>query len=214
MIEKANDLLLQRLEGVRDSGGLTLDQYVRYLSMQYHLTKGVQRYFFSAASHPCMAEKKSLREFLVHFADEEEMHYRIAEADLREIGREMLPYPLDVHLWHAYFSAISADRPFVRLGATCVMENLGSGIGDVAKSLFANSPFINKANSRFLLLHLHETLPHGDEVYDALSSVELDEENLQDLVEGAKMGAILYLRMADWALGSDPLTEAFPLTLA
>jgi hypothetical protein len=209
VVSKAQEIFRHKLEEVETSGGLSLEHYVRYLSMQFHLTKDVQRHFFIAASHPSLATKGKLRDFLVAFGLEEEMHYRIAHKDLEHLNQPLLAVPLDVKLWWAYFDSIIYSRPFVRLGATCVLENLGSGGSAVVKRLLNNAPFINDRTSRFLQIHLHEELPHGDWIISVLQSIELDAANLADLKEGAEMGATLYLRMVDWAFGSDRLTNSF-----
>lgn len=209
IVTTAKRIFRRKLEQVAAAGGLTLEQYSRYLSMQFHLTKDVQRHFFLAASHSSLANKGKLREFLVAFGLEEEMHYRIAKRDLENLKQPLLPAPLDVQLWWAFFNHVIETRPFVRLGATCILENLGSGSSDIAKQLLRNAPFIDERTSRFMQIHMHEELPHGDWILNVLRNTDLDAANMADLIEGAKMGAILYLRMVDWALRSDELTQAF-----
>src|SRR5688572_11082014 len=109
------------------SGPLSVSQYQRYLSMQYHLTRGVQGYFLRAAAHDDLARRRRLRRFLFDFANEEELHYQVAEADLQRMGLPVLPLPLDVTLWHAHFGAVVDRWPFLRLGAACVLENIAGG---------------------------------------------------------------------------------------
>lgn len=208
IVAKAKNIFRDKLLQVEQSGGLTLEQYARYLSMQFHLTRNVQRHFFSIAGHPSLINKGKLREFLVAFGMEEELHYKIACKDLENLGQTVLPTPLDVKLWWSYFDSVIQSRPLVRLGATCVLENLGAGGGDVVKRLLANAPFINERNSRFLQIHLHEELPHGDWIVSVLNNTALDASNLKDLQEGAEAGAVLYLRMVDWALGTDSLVSS------
>lgn len=210
VVEQAQRIFRQKLEHVEAAGGLTLEQYVRYLSMQFHLTKDVQRHFFIAASHSSLATKGKLREFLVAFGLEEEMHYRIAKRDLENLAQPLLAIPLDVKLWWAYFDSVIYTRPFVRLGATCILENLGSGSSDVAKRLLKNAPFITDRTARFMQIHMHEELPHGTWIIQVLKDTPLDDANLADLTEGAKIGAVLYLRMVDWALQTDSLSSSFP----
>lgn len=208
-ITKAQAIFRQKLELIERNGGLTLEQYVRYLSMQYHLTRNVQKHFFAIASHYSLTAKPRLREFLIAFGLEEEPHYRIAQRDLEHLCQELLPISLEVRLWWVYFDSIIDSRPFVRLGATCILENLGSGGSDVVKRLLLNTTFITERTSRFVQIHLHEELPHGDQVVEALQKTEPSPEMLNDLKEGAETGAVLYLRMLDWVLGTDPLINAF-----
>lgn len=188
---KFRELLLQ----VEKSGGMTLQRYVNFLSMQYHLTNGVQKHFYACASHHSLMNRKSLRKFLVNFADEEEPHYLIAEKDLENLDAKPGPCPIDVKLWWAYFDKIVLERPFVRLGATCILENISAGNGDVIKRLLAGAKYANPRNTRFLIIHQHEDLPHGDQILDALKGGKLDEQQLRDLEEGAAMAMKMYLRM-------------------
>ena len=65
---------------------------------------------------------RKLRDFLYRFALEEEPHYRVA---LDELGEPPLPCPMDVSEWWAMFDRLVDEHPFTRLGATCVLENIG-----------------------------------------------------------------------------------------
>lgn len=208
-VERAKSVFASMLKAVETEGGLTREMYIRYLSFQYHLTKGVQRSFLKVAAHPQLSGKGRLREFLFKFALEEEPHYKVAEVDLNRLGESPLPCTIDVSQWWAFMDIIVEVRPFVRLGAAMVLENLGAGAGAVGHRLLDNADFLNKSNTRFLTIHFHEVLPHGDEIVDALKNAPLKPEDIEQLTEGANVGAIMYLRMAAWALKSDPLTSEF-----
>jgi hypothetical protein len=209
VVEKAKRTFREMLVSVSTGNGLTQRQYGRYMSMQYHLTKDVQRHFFAIAGNPCLARRKPLRDFLFRFAMEEEPHYLVAKDDLDNLGAELLPRPFDVALWQRFFLKQARERPFIRLGATCVLENLGSGAGVVGHELLAKTPFLNKKNTRFIEIHFHEALPHGDQIYDALKSVPLSAEEVEDARCGACYGAIFYLRFAAWVFERDPIVCAF-----
>ena len=159
-------------------------------------------------AHPALARRKKLRDFLYNFALEEEPHFSVAEDDLDNMGEKPLPIPFDVELWWAYFNSIVPTRPFVRLGATCVLENLGPGAGALGREMLAATPFLNKLNTRFLEIHFHEVLPHGDQIIQAMTSVPLAEQEIADCREGAVNGAIMYLRMAAWVFRDDAMAEA------
>ena len=212
-VEKAKQVFHRDLSWLAANGGMSREVYVRYLSFQYHLTKGVQRHFLAIAGHPSLAGRRVLRDFLYRFGLEEEPHFDIARHDLENMGSEPLPCPLDVRLWWAYFDSVVQTRPFVRLGATCVLENLGAGAGELGHRLLDEASFLNEHNTRFLQIHFHEELPHGDQIIAALRSVTLTELEMLDLVEGTRTGAILYIRMARWAIGLPELTNDFPLNL-
>lgn len=206
-ITEAQDRFAALLRSYLEHHGTTPDQYIRYLSFQYHLTKGVQRYFLAVAAHPDLAKRRKLRAFLTHFANEEELHYLVAASDLDRLGLHPLPMPFDVELWHAYFTSIVAERPFVRLGAATVLENIsdGSARSWVKKAL--QGPYLSRDNTKFLVLHQHETLPHGEQILDAIAHGRLEPRHFDDLVEGARKGTVLYLRMAEWALRPEALAS-------
>lgn len=204
IVEESQIMLASRLQGLIDSGeGLQLDAYVRYLSMQYHLTNGVQRHFLMAASHPDMRKMKSLRKFLIDFAIEEEMHYFVALKDIEALDREPYPCCLDVKLWKSYFWEVVNDRPFIRLGATCILENISGKSGQILDILSASSGFMNQKNTRFLSIHRHEELPHGDQILQALKDSPINEDQMHDLITGAHEGSVLFLRLIDWSLYGD-----------
>lgn len=207
IVEKAKATFATQLQELATRGGLSREMYIRYLSFQYHLTKGVQRHFLKVAGHPRLSGKAGLRNFLFKFGLEEEAHYKVAEIDLERMGEKPLPCPLDVSLWWAYFDQIVEQRPFVRLGATCVLENLGAGAGALGHRLLDEADFLTKSNTRFLTIHFHELLPHGDQIINALTTAPLEPLDLEELIEGANIGSILYLRMAAWATLTDPLTS-------
>lgn len=216
VIGQAQESFANLLKAAIAQGPISVAQYVRYLSMQYHLTKGVQRYFITAAAHADLQKKHALRKWLLDFANEEELHYVVAGKDLQKLGYEPLPEPFDVTLWHSYFREIVVTRPFVRLGAACVLENLSGGVARQYVKQALSAPFLNRDNSNFLVIHQHEKLPHGEQIIAALTRAQLNTAQVADVVEGAKKGTVLYMRMAEWALdlGSlSSLTDAHTASL-
>ncbi len=186
---------------IETSNSLSEEQYVRYLSMQYHLTKGVQRHFFTAASHPDIVVRKNLRDFLWKFGIEEEPHFQIAQKDLQNMKRTPVAKPFDVHIWWMFFDSIINERPFIRLGATCVLENLSDGAKEQVNHIFSHAPYITPKNFRFFAIHKHEeNLNHGDQILAALESARLGQGELKDVVYGTNIGTEMYMRMVDWVL--------------
>ncbi len=180
-------------------GGIDKEGYGRFLSFQFHLTQGVQRHFFSLAGHPDVGGTfDNLRKFLVRFAQEEEFHFIIAKDDLKNLGEELSPVPLDVLLWKAYFESCLEKNPFQRLGATCLLENVTGESKDLIKKLLS-ATYLTKQNTRFVEIHQHEKLPHGDEIIAALREAKLGAEQIKDLHKGLLYAEALYLRMLKWA---------------
>jgi len=205
-ITEAQNLFRQKINFMKDNGGLTLERYTRFLSMQYHLTKGVQRHFMAIAANPLTAKKKGLRKWLINFAQEEEFHYEIAKADLKELSQIPLEMPFDTELWWTYFDSILQDKPFIRLGATCVLENIADGSSHLLDEMIKTSTFLNPKNLRFLTIHRHgPNLAHGDQIIEALEGADLTEDELGDVLLGAKRATVLYLRFAHWIVTGEDL---------
>ncbi len=199
LVTVAQDLFRKKVEQMGATGGLTRARYIRFLSMQYHLTKGVQNHFMAIAANSTMARKKDLRKWLINFAQEEEFHFEIAKADLKELDVEPLPMPFDTQLWWAYFNTMIQNRPFVRLGATCILENISDGSSDILDKLIQESSFLNPKNLRFLMIHRHgPNLAHGEQVLGALAAANLTEEELNDVILGCDHATTLYMRFAYW----------------
>ncbi len=199
LVNVAQEKFRNKLTEMSKDGGLTKERYARFLTMQYHLTKGVQKHFMSIAANSKTAKKRGLRKFLIQFAQEEEFHYEIAKADLKELGMEPGPMPLDTEMWWLYFSSIIEARPFVRLGATCILENIADGSSEIIDRMIKESGYLNPKNLRFLIIHRHgPNLAHGDQIMEALTQAELNEEELADVVHGAKVATTLYMRFSHW----------------
>ncbi|MBX3040851.1 MAG: iron-containing redox enzyme family protein [Bdellovibrionaceae bacterium] len=200
-VEAARALLRSALENGEKDGGLTKERYVRFLTMQYHLTKGVQRHFLFIAGHPATAKRRELRKWLINFAQEEEFHFEIAKTDLKELGTEPGPIPFDTKLWWLYFNDIIADRPFVRLGATCILENISDGSADVLDRMIQTSGFLTPKSLKFLTIHRHgPNLDHGDQVLHAIEGAKLNDEEMADILEGTRLATVFYMRFIGWIL--------------
>lgn len=198
IVEQSQKELGELLLKFQENGGMTRERYCRFLSMQYHLTNGVQKHFLRVASHEDFAHKKSFRDFLYKFALEEEPHYLIAKQDLKNLGEEPCEVPFDIKLWKAYFDSIIDTKPLMRLGATCVLENISTPNDKIIQSLLT-ADFLNPRNLKFITIHRHsEELPHGDEIIEALDNASLNERQLSDVKNGAIEGKVMYLRMLNW----------------
>ena len=57
-ITDAQERFASLLESCLRDRPTTIDQYIRYLSFQYHLTRDEQRYFMAIAEHPDLARRR------------------------------------------------------------------------------------------------------------------------------------------------------------
>ncbi len=130
----------------------------------------------------------------------------MAANDLLAFDRRPLPEPFDVTLWHSYFRGIVATQPLVRLGAAAILENLSAGVAREPARRALSAPFMTRDNTKFLVLHQHETNPHGEQILEALAAETFSAAELDELFLGARQGTILYLRMARWAVDESDLS--------
>jgi len=199
-VKAAQEEFTQLLRQMTETTGLSKDVYHRFLTYQYHLTKGVQKHFLFIAGHPATARMRSLRNWLVKFAFEEEFHFEIARNDLKSLGLEPLECPLDIKLWWAFFNEAIKDRPFLRLGATAILENIADGSAPILDGLIKNADYLNPSCLRFLTIHRHgPNLAHGDQVLDNLAEADLSATEMADALEGARMATVMYMRLIKWA---------------
>jgi hypothetical protein len=204
VLKASNQFRDKLLELDKTPQGFSKEAYIRFLQMQFHLTKDVQRHFFICASHSDMSHRKALRQFLITFGNEEELHYKIAEKDLENMGADTNVEILDVKLWKAYFNSVIVERPFLRLGATCILENIAACSNDIIDKLFSRADYLTPRNSKFVTIHRHgPDLPHGDQILEALANADLEERHVNDLLEGTQIGRVMYMRMFAWVLSGD-----------
>ncbi|CAK0764135.1 Iron-containing redox enzyme family protein [Azospirillaceae bacterium] len=212
IIHQSQDKLAAILRTKVSESGIAQSQYIRFLSMQYHLTKHAYWYFTVAASHASISRKKILRNFLIQFAREEELHYLVAGKDILSIGGEILSEPIDVTLWHAFFQKVVLERPFERLGAACVLENISGGQVKPQVKRLLSTPFLNRDNTRFIIIHQHEKIPHGEQILKIFKEIDMNAQELEDLNKGAEIGACLYLRMIDWSMSFEECEKKESIT--
>lgn len=201
-VDEAETALQKRIEKLLEiQGKFELDQYARFLTMQYYLTEDVQQEFYSAAGVYDFHERKGLRKFLVQFAEEEEPHYLIAKEDLERLGRTVGEKPIDVHLWKTFFNGTVTSRPCIRIGATCVLENIANKAAEQILQLVSQTPELEKKNTRFLRIHMHgDALPHGDQILEAVETNNFTPKETADLELGARLAKKVYLQLVDWII--------------
>lgn len=203
-VENANLFFAEKLKKNFSETGLQPTQYIRYLQMQFHLTKGVQDTFLAIAAHEDTRSYKKLRQFLIRFAYEEEMHFKLAEKDLKHTGADTGEIPFPVELWWAYQKQAVINKPLERLGATAVLENVGNFAAPVIKELLGSAEFIHKKNTTFTQVHMHEELPHGDQILDALGAEKFSETHQAQLLAGAEKATWLYAStIYDWIINGE-----------
>jgi len=133
------------------------------------------------------ANTEELREFYAHLAADEESHYVLAQADLREFGEEVDPAnpPPPVQRFHEYWQSLAAGHSAAWLGVLYVAENIAKYATGPVLELFPKLE-LNKAQTRWLRVHAEVDLEHGAEV-QAMCARYMDEHAGQITDAAAKM---------------------------
>ena len=75
----------------------------------------------------------------------------------------------------AFTTAAAADMTGAYAQIIHDVLHRGSTLRDAverAHQLLARAPFLNRLNTRFIEIHFHEELPHGDQIISALASFD------------------------------------------
>jgi hypothetical protein len=120
--------------------------------------------------------------------------------DLENLDTKPGPMPEAVAQWWSTFEPFLFDQPLVRLGATVILENITKGSSELLDLVLSRSSFLNQKNTKFLQIHRHEELPHGDQILDALKQAKLSHDEWADVGHGAKMASDFYESFLTWVL--------------
>jgi hypothetical protein len=141
-----------------------LKQYKHFLNSMYHYTlHSGERLQFAAAR----AETPDLKAFYQKLADDEESHYRLAEADLAEFGEPVDPEnaPDPVQRFHEYWQSLGKGHSSAYLGVLYVAENIARFIKTSVIDMFPKIA-LTRAQTRFVRVHAEVDLEHGAEVQE------------------------------------------------
>jgi hypothetical protein len=141
-----------------------LGQYKHFLNSMYHYTLHSGERLQFAASR---AENADLKAFYQKLADDEESHYKLAEADLAEFDQDVDPNnpPDPVQRFHHYWQSLGNGHASAYLGVLYVAENIAKYIKTSVIDMFPKID-LNRAQTRFVRVHAEVDLEHGAEVQE------------------------------------------------
>lgn len=141
-----------------------IGMYKHFLNSMYHYTlHSGERLQFAASN----AETLELKEFYQKLADDEESHFRLAEADLAEFGQAVDPNnpPNPVQRFHDYWQSLANGHSSAYLGVLYVAENIAKHVTTSVIDMFPKIQ-LNRAQTRFVRVHAEVDLEHGAEVQE------------------------------------------------
>ncbi len=179
-----------------DSG---MEEYQRFLNMMYHYTlKSGER--LKTASEKAIHPK--LKEIFADLADEEQYHYRLAQADLQSLGiNPSDELPEEPKVFHEYWMNITANNQFEYVGAMCVLENIAGYIKPYLMPHFARLA-LQPGQSKFIMTHLVADEDHGQRLKELSCLAQGDE--VAHLIQGAEKAKTFWLNIHLAALELQP----------
>lgn len=210
-VDETLDLFRQELEAVAADQDAGRQFLIRSLSLQHGLAKGERRRYLAMAAYFELLGASQLRDLLYRWAVETELYDDEARFELHAMDEEPLDCPLDAKLWGAYFDGIVLERPYVTLGATYALACLQTEAASSGRRLANEAPLPHESDSYARHGGSVAKSTRGSQIVEALRVSELDEDEWSDVVEGARTGGILGLRMARWAMVRSDVTLSVPV---
>jgi hypothetical protein len=174
-------------------------RYLSFLDMMFHYTRksGERlRHAATQSTHP------ALRSYLSALADDEQSHYRLAEADLAAFARRPSEeVPAEVARFHQFWSGIKPSQQAAYLGALLSLEGVAAHLGaDATRALGGLG--LGKQQARFILVHLEADAEHGAQA-EALAE-ELFAIDPVSLAFGAEEAGRFWVEIHRRALSPNP----------
>lgn len=159
-------------------------RYVAFLDAMVHYTRGSGARLRRAAA---LAVDPALREFFAALADDEQDHWRLAEADLAAFGRTPdATAPPEVAAFEAFWAGIGVADELMFLGALYVLERVGGHLQAAVRPALGRLG-LDRRRARFVLVHLEVDEDHGARA-EALCR-ELGPRDPATLLRGAEAAA-------------------------
>jgi len=187
-----------------DAGGFELADYHKILRMIFHQVQEGP-FTFALAGVNCGPHLRKIKEYLLHHADEEKLHWRWVLNDLEQTGcpadaiESSLPLPAcQDYLAFNYFVALKI--PFARMAIALVLEGIGARFGAQYAARICRSLSLTPQQTQFYAGHGSTDRQHILDLWQVIESHEFNDDEWQWLNHAAETAGRLYRRMYEEAL--------------
>lgn len=171
-------------ECLKNSG---LEEYKHFLNTMYHYTKDTGRKATEASKN---VHTDELKEFFLHFVEEEHWHYKLAIRDLQAFDLDVSQEAPDaVIAFDAFWESLKGKHSNYYLGALYVFENIVKYVAEDTKA-FIQRLGLQKDQSRWMSVHAEADIEHGEEVAEIMEKYIL--ENPEAAINGAKEASLVW----------------------
>src|SRR5688572_18636298 len=168
-----------RLFHLAESGSAKMSHYHAILRTIFHQTSATPYTMATAAAH-CSAEHLEAKEYLLHHADEEKMHWRWVLDDLRSTGyegvdpREELPHPTCL-AYVAFNDYVARTVPIARLAISTVLEGIAARHGGTLGRRLLDAFGLRPHQATFFLSHGVTDQRHSVELREVIAASKLSD---------------------------------------
>jgi len=174
---------------------------------------------FALAAGNCANKWSGLREFLVHHADEEMIHYKWIADDLKSIGykgappEHLLPSPpTQAYICFNFFNA--HHLPPSRLASSVVLEGLGASLTPTDYAELFQSSGLRQENFSFFISHSSTDKGHILELWDMIESLDMKDLEWRWVKHACRTAGAYYKAMYDYSMVSLRETPSSTMTAA
>ena len=186
-----------------DTGDFELADYQKTLRMIFHqVLEGP--FTFAMAGVNCRPNLRSAKEYFLHHAEEEKLHWRWVLNDLKETGYPADPvslFPLPAcqdYLSFNYYVALK--MPIARIAIAMVLEGIGASYGALYAHKICQLLSLTPKQTQFYAGHGNTDREHILDLWRVIESHELNDEEWQWMNYAAETASRLYRRMYEEAL--------------
>ena len=202
------DFRANKVFGALECGHWTVENYHDLLlTLFYQVYQGTMS--FAGAASNCPPRLAALREYLVHHANEEMMHYTWILDDLRSSGyqgpdpRSMLPPPAT--LAYVAFNQSNAQHwPGTRLASSIVLEGIGQEYGAWFGQRALAATGLPRDCFSFFFSHGETDKEHTVELWDILGQIDLTPDEWRWMKHASFVAGTFYRGMWDSSFASPP----------
>jgi hypothetical protein len=193
------------LNAVRD-GVFTMENYHSLLkNLFYQVWVGPGTF---ALAGGLMPEKLSLgRDYLLHHAEEEKLHWTWIISDLRATGyqgkdpRELYP-SVETQAYLSYATFLAFRFPLGRLAMASVLEGISAKYGELYGKKLATVLKLKPEQLQFFLTHGVLDQDHSQDIFNVLKATEITPQELGQMSHVAHCTGVLYKQMYNGAMKS------------
>ena len=162
---------------------------------------------FALAAVNCAPNLRNVKEYLLHHADEEKLHWRWILNDLEKTGYAMdpvessLPRPAcQNYISFNYYVALK--MPIARLAIATVLEGIGARYGGTYASKICRLLSLGRDQTQFYAGHGNTDREHIQDLWRVIEDSDLRDDEWQWMIYAAETAGRLYRGMYEEALAN------------